>query len=228
MAMTNYLSLASNYILEPKRNNLFTLELDYVPGQDNETKEKLKLDLETAQRPNISIGKHVLNRFNMKYKVGGIVDFSDSSLEVRFRDTYQLNLAKIFYDWVQLIHNFRTGAVGYSAAYKTDGYVYLLDPSEARVVEAWRYIGLFPTAVNTNEPGLEYGNGDVLKVSVTFSCDYYYLDVNKVDKKYNSKIDELSKGSYWSQNFAKDPYVAITGNNDGKDEYRVEIPNKQT
>jgi len=218
----NYLSLASNYILEPKRNNLFTLELDYVPGQDNKEnkpREKLKLDLESAQRPNISIGKHVLNRFNMKYKVGGIVDFGDASLEVKFRDTYQLDLARIFYEWVQLIHNFRTGAVGYSASYKTDGYVYLLDPSEARIVEAWRYIGLFPTAVNINEPGLEYGNGDVLKVAVTFSCDYYYLDTDKVDKDYKTKITNLTNNTKWNEKLDIKTYAAVTG-----DETKVIIP----
>lgn len=172
--MANYFSLTNNYRLEPKRNNLFTLVLESVPGVGNDTAtiEKLQIDLEKASRPSYGYGTLTLERFNMKYKVAQAPTF-DHTLSVTFRDTVQLNLGRIFYFWNKAIFNPRNGIMGYAAGYKTDGALYIFDPL-GNTIEKWKFMGMWPSATNWGE--VTYGAGDALKVEVTFTYDLAYLD----------------------------------------------------
>jgi len=169
----NVLSLTNNYRLEPKRTNLFTLVLNSVPGiNGTDVIEKLQIDLKSASRPTYTHNTLVLERFNMKYKVAQAPSM-DHNLTVTFRDTVQLNLGRIFYYWNKVIFNRKTGAMGYAAAYKTDGSLYVFDPL-GEPIEKWDFKGLFPSSTNWSD--MSYGAGDEMTVEVTFAYDIAFLD----------------------------------------------------
>ena len=170
----NLLSLTNNYPLEPKRQNLFTLHLLHVPGNDDITTDKMKIDLISATRPTYEHGVNELNRFNMKYKVAQAPTMGHT-LAVVFRDTVQQNLGRAMYLWNKIVFNRNNGAMGYASAYKTAGNLNIYDPRGV-LIEKWILDGLFPTTTNWGE--LTYGVGEALTVTVTFAYDLARLDEN--------------------------------------------------
>jgi hypothetical protein len=167
----NILGIANNLPLQPKVNNLFTLDITTttIPSLNI---SQLKIDLMSASRPDIGFNEISMNRLNQKYKVAGTPN-PGSTIDVKFRDTIQGNCSKIIWDWTNLIYNPKTGAMGYSVSYKTDAKIIMLDPL-GRQIEIWMFKGFWPSKVTST--ALEYADSaNALDVSTTFSFDLFWI-----------------------------------------------------
>jgi len=173
MADKNILSFNNVKHLEPKKDNLFTMVFESLP-LNNGKKENLQMNLIKASRPEMSVKTMTMPRLNMKYVVAAGADGGMAeTMSVTFRDVIQYNTSKLLYEWMTLIFDRETGAMGYSASYKTNAQVILLDPM-GEEIERWKYEGIFPTKLALGD--LEYKDSpSELNVNVDFAYDLAYL-----------------------------------------------------
>lgn len=172
-SIKNILSFNNIRHLEPKKSNLFTMVFENLP-LNKDYKENLQMNLIKASRPEISVDTMNMPRLNMKYIVAsGAKGGMAGTMDVTFRDVIQYETSRLLYEWMTLIFDRQTGAMGYSAAYKTNADVILLDPMGVEI-ERWRYEGIFPTDLKLGD--LEYTDSpSELKVDATFAYDLAYL-----------------------------------------------------
>ena len=124
--------LTQNYMLEPKRNNLFSLRFqEGIPNGSSNVQDKIQIDLISASRPTYTHNVLEVQRFNMRYKVAQVPTMGHT-IAVTFRDTIQLNLGKEMYLWNKVLFNRENGTMGYVSSYKTNCYLDIFDPRGTR------------------------------------------------------------------------------------------------
>jgi hypothetical protein len=183
----NVLGMANNYKLQPKTNNLFTLNIFTIPGQNGGSADslvKMQVDLMECGRPDVGVNVIEMSRNNQKYRVAGTPNPA-STLDVKFRDTIQGNVTKVLWNWSKTIYNPQTGAMGYANSYKADGEIWVLDPMGKRL-ETWQVRGMFPSKITS--VGLVMGDAAANDVTVTFAFDLFWIEPEYADTKPSDSL----------------------------------------
>jgi hypothetical protein len=219
--MPNILGIANNLPLQPKLSNLFTLQLDNVPGQtnSNDSLVKLQINLIDCTRPTTSFNTVSMTRFNQKYSVAGAPN-PEITLTAKFRDTIQGNVSRVLWNWSQVIYNPKTGQMGYANSYKTDGQLWILDPMGKRL-ETFFIKGIWPSKIEYGS-ALAYSDSPTAS-EVTLTMTY---DIAWMDNSYN----EVNPSARFTTDPTLSPNFAATAsdvNFDANKQIKVEDTNKK-
>lgn len=147
---------------EPKVQNRFIMNIDGIPAYL----------IKAAARPTIVNGTITLDHINLKRKLKGKSEWSD--IEITLYDPIVPSAAQACMEWVRLAHESVTGRNGYADFYKKDVTINVLGPVGDKV-EEWQIKGAFPSTVNFNGAGLDWGAAEALTISMTLSYDYAIL-----------------------------------------------------
>lgn len=184
---------------EPKRANRWILKFESIPYPEasavsnfsngaTDTAESLAIDLVSAGRPQLSVNANAdIARLNEKWKFAQNPTWEPISITFYDFDSGQSSAAQIVWRWMQTIYDVLNGTMGYAATYKVDASLILLGPgqtsatgtggkaasTEIEIIEAWDLFGCFPNQMTTGE--LNYGNTDVLQVTIDLQYDYANL-----------------------------------------------------
>ena len=144
---------------EPKKKNRFILRFPSSLGIN-------EWYVESTSRPNISIGSVEIPFLNTSTYVAG--RFVWNTINVTFRDPIGPSAAQALMEWTRLHAESVTGRMGYTAGYKKDIDLEMLDPTGV-VVEKWILQGTFLTDVNFND--LSYGDEGIANIAATLRPD---------------------------------------------------------
>ena len=144
---------------EPKRQNRFIMRFPSTLGIN-------EWFVETAARPNVSIGATEIPFLNTSTYVAG--RFKWNPINVKFRDPIGPSASQALMEWVRLCAESVTGRMGYAAGYKKNVDLEMLDPTGV-VVEKWIIEGAFLTSVNFDSLG--YSTDGLATISTTLQMD---------------------------------------------------------
>lgn len=147
---------------EPKVQNRFIMYIDGIPAYL----------IKAAARPTINNGTITLDHINLKRKLKGKSEWADVSITLY--DPIVPSAAQACMEWVRLAHESVTGRNGYADFYKKDVTINVLGPVGDKV-EEWQLKGAFPSAVDFNGSGLDWGSAEALLINVTLTYDYAIL-----------------------------------------------------
>jgi hypothetical protein len=147
---------------EPKVQNRFIMYIDGIPAYL----------IKAAARPTINNNVITLDHINLKRKLKGKSEWQD--IEVTLYDPIVPSAAQACMEWVRLAHESVTGRNGYADFYKKDVTINVLGPVGDKV-EEWQLKGAFPSTVNFNGTGLDWGAQEALTITMTLSYDYAIL-----------------------------------------------------
>lgn len=147
---------------EPKVQNRFIMNIDGIPAYM----------IKAAARPNINVGTITLDHINLKRKLKGKSEWQD--IQITLYDPIVPSAAQACMEWVRLAHESVTGRNGYADMYKKDVQIQVLGPV-GDIVEQWDIKGAFPSQVDFNGAGLDWGQQEVLAINVTLAMDYCIL-----------------------------------------------------
>jgi hypothetical protein len=147
---------------EPKVQNRFIISIDGIPAYL----------IKAAARPTINNGTITLDHINLKRKLKGKSEWQD--VQITLYDPVVPSAAQACMEWVRLAHESVTGRNGYADFYKKDVTINVLGPVGDKV-EEWQLKGAFPSSVDFNGSGLDWGSQEALLINVTLSYDYAIL-----------------------------------------------------
>lgn len=151
--------LANSY--EPKRVFEWIMEIDGIDAFTAKTFARPKL-----QREHITI-----DYINQKRFLAGKGEWQPLTLEIY--DPIEPSAAQKVMDWLYLVHDDTVGRMGYSAMYKKNISLKMLDPI-GNVVEKWNLIGVWPQ--NPDFKDLDMASSDALTVAVELRMDSARLE----------------------------------------------------
>lgn len=141
---------------EPQRLNHFSILFAGLPQSD-----VIEKSLLSFQPPNREISEITIPYANEDRKVAGKVTVSEASLVIvdySDKDTWQT-----FHDWLNLVHNVRTGALGLASEYKKEGIVSYYGPNGERK-RSWTCQGCWPKSVQPEQFSMDSGERNNLTV----------------------------------------------------------------
>lgn len=147
---------------EPKVQNRFIMNIDGIPAYL----------IKTAARPSINNNTITLDHINLKRKLKGKSEWGD--IAITLYDPIVPSAAQAVMEWVRLAHESVTGRNGYADMYKKDVQINVLGPV-GDIVEKWDLKGAFPSQVEFNGSGLDWGAAEALMINVTLTVDYCVL-----------------------------------------------------
>lgn len=147
---------------EPKVQNRFIMNIDGIPAYL----------IKAAARPSINNGTITLDHINLKRKLKGKSEWGD--IAITLYDPIVPSAAQATMEWVRLAHESVTGRNGYADMYKKDVQINVLGPV-GDIVEKWDLKGAFPSQVEFNGSGLDWGSAEALLINVTLTVDYCIL-----------------------------------------------------
>jgi hypothetical protein len=151
--------LANNY--EPKRKFEWYLEIDGLDA----------FVAKSFARPNKEHEDITIDYINEKRHLAGKREWQMLTLELN--DPIEPSAAQKVMSWLRLVHDDATGRMGYSAVYKKDISLKMLDPHGA-VVEKWNLQGVWPKTTNFNE--LDYSDSEAVTITIELRIDRCFLE----------------------------------------------------
>ena len=148
---------------EPKKKNRFLLRFPSDLGIQEWT-------VESTKRPSITQNPVEIPFLNTSTWVAGRYTWDD--LNVTFRDMIGPSTMQAIMEWVRLISESVTGRQGYSAGYKRDLELEMLDPTGV-AVEKWIIKNAWLTNVDNGD--LTHSDDALATISCTIKYDYAIL-----------------------------------------------------
>ncbi len=146
---------------EPKRQNLYIMEIEGIPSYL----------IKAANRPTLSFNVTTLDHINVKRKLKGKGEWQD--ITITLHDPIVPSGAQAVMEWVRLSHESITGRDGYADFYKKDLDIYLLGPVGDKI-EQWKIKGAFINSANFG--ALDWATDDPATIELTLSMDYCILE----------------------------------------------------
>jgi hypothetical protein len=146
---------------EPKRQNLYIMEIEGIPSYL----------IKAANRPSLTFNVTTLDHINVKRKLKGKGEWQD--IQITLHDPIVPSGAQAVMEWVRLSHESITGRDGYADFYKKDLDIYMLGPVGDKI-EQWKIKGAFINSVNFG--ALDWATDDVAQIEITLSMDYCILE----------------------------------------------------
>jgi hypothetical protein len=146
---------------EPKRQNLYIMEIEGIPSYL----------IKAANRPSLQFNVTTLDHINVKRKLKGKGEWQDITLTLH--DPIVPSGAQAVMEWIRLSHESITGRDGYADFYKKDIDIYMLGPVGDKI-EQWKIKGAFINSANFGS--LDWATDDVAQIELTISMDYCILE----------------------------------------------------
>lgn len=146
---------------EPKRAFEWILELDGIDA----------FTAKTFVRPQKNHEDIIIDYVNQKRFLAGKGEWQE--MELVLYDPIEPSAAQKVVDWMRLVHDDEVGRMGYSAMYKRNFALKMLDP-QGNVVEKWTIKGAWPK--NVNFGNLDYSSSDAITVTCTIRMDRAVLE----------------------------------------------------
>ncbi len=146
---------------EPKRQNLYIMEIEGIPSYL----------IKAANRPSLTFNVTTLDHINVKRKLKGKGEWQD--ITITLHDPIVPSGAQAVMEWVRLSHESITGRDGYADFYKKDLDIYMLGPVGDKI-EQWKIKGAFINSANFG--GLDWATDDPATIELTLSMDYCILE----------------------------------------------------
>jgi hypothetical protein len=146
---------------EPKRQNLYIMEIEGIPSYL----------IKAANRPSLTFNVTTLDHINVKRKLKGKGEWQDISITLH--DPIVPSGAQAVMEWIRLSHESITGRDGYADFYKKDIDIYMLGPVGDKI-EQWKIKGAFISSANFGS--LDWATDDVAQIELTISMDYCILE----------------------------------------------------
>jgi hypothetical protein len=146
---------------EPKRQNLYIMEIEGIPSYL----------IKAANRPSLQFNVTTLDHINVKRKLKGKGEWQDITLTLH--DPIVPSGAQAVMEWIRLSHESITGRDGYADFYKKDIDIYMLGPVGDKI-EQWKIKGAFISSANFGS--LDWATDDVAQIELTISMDYCILE----------------------------------------------------
>jgi hypothetical protein len=146
---------------EPKRQNLYIMEIEGIPSYL----------IKAANRPSLSFNVTTLDHINVKRKLKGKGEWQD--ITITLHDPIVPSGAQAVMEWIRLSHESITGRDGYADFYKKDIDIYMLGPVGDKI-EQWKIKGAFINSANFGS--LDWATDDVAQIELTLSMDYCILE----------------------------------------------------
>lgn len=146
---------------EPKRKFRWILAIN---GIDSFTAK-------TATRPQVTFGETVIDYINQKRYLSGKGTWAP--INITFNDPIVPSASQKVMEWVRLNWENTTGRMGYSAMYKKDIALKMLDPVGA-VVEQWTLQGAW--VQDSNFGDLDYSSDDPVDITTVIRFDQAILE----------------------------------------------------
>ncbi len=146
---------------EPKRQNLYIMEIEGIPSYL----------IKAANRPSLTFNVTTLDHINVKRKLKGKGEWQDITLTLY--DPIVPSGAQAVMEWIRLSHESITGRDGYADFYKKDLDIYLLGPVGDKI-EQWKIKGAFISSANFG--ALAWETDDPAQIELTISMDYCILE----------------------------------------------------
>lgn len=144
---------------EPKKKNRFIFRFPSPLGIQ-------EWFVSSGSRPTFTMEEVEIPFINTSTYVGG--RFNWETIDVTFRDPIGPSATQAIMEWIRLHAESVTGRMGYSAGYKKDVELELLDPAGV-VVEKWILQGCMITSSSFGD--LDYSSSDIADISVTLRFD---------------------------------------------------------
>lgn len=146
---------------EPKRAFEWIIEIDGIDA----------FTAKTFARPDRQ-GEHItLDYINEKRFLAGKTAWEP--LDLVLYDPIEPSAAQKIMDWMRIVHDETVGRMGYSAMYKKNFSLKMLDPV-GNVVEKWNIIGAWPQNVKFGE--LDYSSNDAVTITCNIRMDRAILE----------------------------------------------------
>lgn len=144
---------------EPLRKNRFILRFPSSLGIN-------EWYVTSTSRPTVTINSVEVPFLNTSTYVAG--RFNWETIDATFKDPIGPSASQALMEWIRLCAESVTGRMGYSAGYKKNIDLELLDPPGA-VVQKWRLEGVFITSANFGS--LDYSDDAIADISVQLRPD---------------------------------------------------------
>lgn len=146
---------------EPKRQNLFIMEIEGIPSYL----------IKASSRPSITFNKTTLDHINLKRHLKGKGEWQDITLTLY--DPIVPSGAQAVMEWIRLSHESITGRDGYADFYKKDLDIYMLGPVGDKI-EQWKIKGAFINSANFGS--LDWATDDTANIEIVITMDYAILE----------------------------------------------------
>jgi hypothetical protein len=146
---------------EPKRQNLYIMEIEGIPSYL----------IKAANRPSLTFNVTTLDHINVKRKLKGKGEWQD--ITITLHDPIVPSGAQAVMEWIRLSHESITGRDGYADFYKKDIDIYMLGPVGDKI-EQWKIKGAFINSANFGS--LDWATDDVAQIELVLSMDYCILE----------------------------------------------------
>lgn len=143
---------------EPQRLNHFSIRFSNLAGADI-----IEKSLMSFQPPTRTISEVVIPYANENRKVAGSVTVEDAQLVIV--DYCDQDSWSVFHDWLNLVHNVRTGAIGLASEYKKDGVVTYYSPDKKR--RSWTCEGCWPKGLSPDQFSMDSAERNNLTVPLS-------------------------------------------------------------
>lgn len=167
MALTRS-NIATAGALEPQRQNCF--ELILLPPSSGTV---IQFWLQSFPFPGGSIGVGTTNYFNDTRKwASGPAVFPEKA--VVLNEYVDARSSKVMWDWWSKAYDPKTGKIGLTSDYKSDGTLNLYGPDGSSSLQKWAAHGVW---VSGYEGGSgDMASGDQVKITATLQIDYWTLE----------------------------------------------------
>lgn len=146
---------------EPQRLNHFSVRFAGL-GQS----EVIEKSLLSWTPPSREIAEVVIPYANEDRKVAGKVTITEANMVVV--DYCDKDTWKDFHDWLDLVHDVRTGAIGLASSYKKEGTANYYGP-DGEKKRGWNCVGCWPKSVSPEQFSMD--NGERNNLTVPMSVD---------------------------------------------------------
>jgi hypothetical protein len=140
-----------------KKNNYYAF--DYETGEQLTFKTKgmpQKITIDEVEIPFLNTSTWVAGRFRW------------DAIDVTLRDPIGPSASQAIMEWVRLHAESVTGRMGYSAGYKKNVTLEMLDPTGV-VIERWKLVNTMLTSSDFGT--LDYNSGDLIDITINMRFD---------------------------------------------------------
>jgi len=161
----DHLAYMGKSTLEPQRTNNFTV-IFTLPASVNGDPVLLQQAMDAFPIPKESNNPIVIKYGNEERKVAGVAEWD--SIEFKIKDFIDKPIITLIMSWFDKVYDARTGIIGYTHQYKTQGTVFAFGP-DGQHSRTFLLKGLWPVKVNPGEGSMADNTNNI--VTVTMRAD---------------------------------------------------------
>jgi len=150
---------AASGAYEPQRLNHFVVRFAGLG-----TSKVIEKSLSSFTPPKRQIAAVTIPYANEERKVAGKVTVANASLVIT--DYVDKDTWKDFHDWLDKVHDVRTGAIGYAKDYKKEGKIHYYGPN-AETKRSWISSGCFPLSIESGQFSMDVADVNTLTVDMS-------------------------------------------------------------